>query len=129
MDRLDFAMSLIRAPLWSRLSDRTFLGTIGTALAAIGATVAAWQTVGLPVQDKANITIAAIVAVGGVVSAWNHGEKKKDATIAAAALSAPNVQNAGEVNITPSTPAAAATAITTADTTSATEVIDANNAG
>ena len=88
MDQFEFAQNLIRAPLLQRLTDRTFVGTIGTALGAVGAAIAIWNTNGVPITDKVNLTGAAFVAIAGVVGAWSHGEKKKDSAVAVAVLQA-----------------------------------------
>lgn len=88
MNISELAMSLIRSPFLIRLTDRSFLNLIGTAIAAIGAAIAVWQTEGVPVSDKVNITIAAIAAIGVVITAWNNGMQQKDAKIGQAAIDA-----------------------------------------
>jgi hypothetical protein len=86
MDKFEFATSLIRSPFWKRIGDRTFLQSVGTAVTAISGTVAIWQTKGVPVDQKVNVTIAALAAVSVVVSFWNASEKQKDTEIAKAVL-------------------------------------------
>lgn len=96
MNQLEFAQSLIRAPLVKRLTDRTFIGTIGTALGAVAAAIAVWQTEGVPVGDKINATIAAFAAVAGVVAAFTVAEKAKDTGVAKAAISAQAISTINE---------------------------------
>jgi hypothetical protein len=89
---LNLAMSLIRSPYLIRLTDRTFQSLIGAAFAAIAAAFAIWQTPGVPVGDKVNLTMVAIAAIGAVIAAWNDGNQKKDAAIAKAAIEAMAMQ-------------------------------------
>lgn len=86
MDKYKFALALLHAPLWKKLADRTFLTTVGSAFTAFGAAVAVWQTQGVPISEKIQTTDAAFVAVVLVVTAWNHGNQKKNTAIAIAAL-------------------------------------------
>lgn len=93
MNKLDFAMSLIRAPFVMKLKDRTFQTLIGTAFVASTGTVAAWRTAGLSVGDKLNVTFMALGAWAAVGAAFTVGDKYKDAKIASAAMeAAPGVQ-------------------------------------
>jgi hypothetical protein len=85
-----------------RLTDRSFLGAVSTAVGSAAAAYAIWQTHGVPVTDKVNATMTAMLAVAAVVSIFTHSEKKKDAAIAVAnapqAPAAVNVGSAATVN-------------------------------
>lgn len=85
---LDFALSLIRAPWATRLRDRTFQTLIFTAVTSIGGAIAVWRTEGIPVNDKVNMTFAALGAIAAVGSAFTLGDKAKDARIGTAAIHA-----------------------------------------
>lgn len=86
MDKLEQARSAVRGTWLTKITDRTFLTTISTAVGVVTATVALWQTPTVPVGDKINATMAAFIAVAGVVAFWNGAEKSKDAAVWSAAL-------------------------------------------
>lgn len=92
MNVLEFAMSVVRAPWLARLTDRSFLAAMGTALTAFGGLIALWQTEGVPVSDKVNATIAFVPTIGGVIAIWTHGMQKKDAAVSTAAIAAASPQ-------------------------------------
>ena len=83
--------SLLNPSLWRRLTDRTFLTTVGTALTALGGVVSTWQTAGVPVGEKVQVTYAAAAAVTAVVTFYNHGQQKlkRETMVAALAPVAP----------------------------------------
>lgn len=72
------AMNTQTRTWWQRLTSRPFMATVAGALTAIGACIAAWQTAEIPVEDKVDLTIAAITAVTGVVAMFTHAETAKD---------------------------------------------------
>lgn len=77
-----------------RLTSRPFMATVAAAITAIGACVAAWQTAGIPVEDKVDLTIAAITAMTGVVAMFTHAETAKDkAAIEAAGQQKPKTDD------------------------------------
>jgi hypothetical protein len=90
MDVLQHAESMVRPPWWARLTDRTFISMVTTAVGAAGAAVATWRTEGVSIDSKVQVTIGAFVAIAAVVGSWNHSEKKKDAAVSTAAINASN---------------------------------------
>lgn len=85
--------ALLNPSLWRRLTDRTFLTTVGSALTTVGGVIAAWQTPGMPVGDKVQVTLGAYAAVAAVVGFYNHGQQKlKRETIVAALGGVPAVK-------------------------------------
>jgi hypothetical protein len=54
--------------------DKRLTAALSTAAGALAAAIAAWQTPGIPVTEKANMTMAAIIAVSAVWSVWMHTE-------------------------------------------------------
>ena len=87
---------------WQRLTSRPFMATVAGAVTALGACVAAWQTAGIPVDDKVDLTIAAITAVSGVVAMFTHAETAKDKAAIVAGQQFPtasgvHLDDAGEV--------------------------------
>jgi hypothetical protein len=94
---IEAALAVVRSPWAIKLTDRTFLQTIGFASTAVIGCIAAWQTKGIPVDDKIHLTIGALIAVGAVIAAWNHSEKSKDSAVMSAAF---NSSSTGEEDVT-----------------------------
>ena len=88
MNPLDFATGMIRSPWLRRLTDRTFLSMVSAVFAAIGTCYAAWQTEGIPVDKKVELTYALFLGVSGLIGWWNSSEKSKDTKIGVAAIEA-----------------------------------------
>jgi hypothetical protein len=88
-----------------RLTSRKFMATVGAAFTAMGACYAAWQTQGIPIGDKIDLTLAAITAVTAVVALYNHTEGQIDKTTIAANANAQAQVAAAVVNATTSPPA------------------------
>jgi hypothetical protein len=87
---LQQAVSIVRPSLKTRLTDRTYMNTVGTTILSVIACVSIWRTPSVPIDQKVNATMAAIVAVSTVVSLWNHKQTSRDETIWKAAIEASN---------------------------------------